>query len=420
MRDAYERIISTINKKALKLGITISILISNISIPITSFANEDVEVNEKVQAVYKAAMDKVEMYRNFNLLLIGLVAAMVVIAIVIRIYTDKEIMIRRIMDRRYEGVTEKEEAEEILNTQDKEDIRDKELGTQGVSKVDTQDTIDTTKVVKDKDRDTAKIVHKTTETKSRTDDVEDTSDDLKLEQVKLNYVPKTPKADTKSTTSAAKPNVSSVVGLDDEIELIKQAALEAKQEISKGNTDSVNKIEDVIIEGEQLNLKPSEIDIDYVPKINEELLEKEIGADLEPDMLDDKTDTSDDITDKEEINIWADDEPFNEYEFIDQGSYVYRADRPRLYPRVLSSDEVEEVQKVRKISRKERKRNQRAAARNAVRQSDLAAKQSKELPRQVKDKPKAVTEESQLDTDMSEAERKAAELEQRYSEQDFG
>lgn len=420
MRDAYERTISTINKKTLKLGVTISVLISNISIPITSFANEDVEVNEKVQAVYKATMDKVEIYRNFNLLLIGLVAAMVVIAIVIRIYTDKEIMIRRIMDRRYEGVTEKEEAEEILNTQDKEDIRDKELGTQGVSKVDTQDTIDTTKVVKDKDRDTAKIVHKTTETRSRANDVEDTSDDLKLEQVKLNYVPKTPKADTKSTTSNPKPNVSSVVGLDDEIELIKQAALEAKQEISKGNTDSVNKIEDVIIEGEQLNLKPSEIDIDYVPKINEELLEKEIGADLEPDIPDDETDTSDDITDKEEINIWADEEPFNEYEFIDQGSYVYRADRPRLYPRVLSSDEVEEVQKVRKMSRKERKRNQRAAARNAVRQSDLAAKQSKELPRQAKDKPKAVTEESQLDTDMSEAERKAAELEQRYSEQDFG
>lgn len=399
-----------------KICITIHLLIVNISL---AFGAEE----DTLQAVFKSTVEKVKAYRNFNLILLGLVVAMVIVAIVIRIYTDKEIMYRRIMDRRYDGKTLKEEAKEALEAKE-EDIRDKDLapaenGDKPVLRKD-KDNIE----VKQVDENVSTNINDISSMQSSQDDVE------------INYVPKVPKdkqVETKankadkqiSVDRSSKSNISE--DLLDEIESIEKTAIEAKAEsIDAAEKDAISKLKpcDVIIEGEQLNLKPSEIDIDYTPTINNELLRSDIrsGSKLDKDKSVEGAISQESTQEKTvgedgyEHELWLIDidEPQDEYEFIQQDNFVYEVGRPRFQSAVSDAKPPE---KLKKPTKRDLRRERRNIGRNAIRQAELTAKQSQEFFKQKELEDKV---EGQIKEGLNDTEHDIAELEKRYSQQDFG
>lgn len=425
------------------------------------------EQSEKVQAVFQETTKKVQMYRNFNLALIAVVVVLIVAAIVIRIYTDKEILSRKIIDRRYEGVTEKEEIEEAISSTDS-DNRDKQLDNTVDRPEEAKEFVNsepislirtTVKTHRDKPIKSIKQIKQIDGAPNfkQSSQLEESGQELnsdKPEEIQLTYVPKKNKVE-----EIEKPQIRS--DLIDELDSIRQEAEQAKrvtlgetksQQIKTETSKQKEKIavtpesilrqknvidesdsnidpSDVIIEGEQLNLKPSEIDIEYTPKLNLDLLKAETGdhdiedslgegtgANTEGSIEDSTADNtatadinntqdSDDVDHSLDLLLLDIDEPEDEDYFIGQGGFVYRPDRPRLHPRVMTDEEFRSSQQsAKKQSKREHRREQRLANKRAARQAN----------NQVSSKPKV--NKQKVDDNID---KRVAELERQYSDQDY-
>lgn len=105
------------------------LLISNIeyAMAFVNMSNTN-STNDNVQAVFQDTIDKINMYKKFNIALIVIAVALIIAAIIIRIITNKEIEEHKTMN--YEQIIDADDTEmDIASKQniDKQDNRDMSL-----------------------------------------------------------------------------------------------------------------------------------------------------------------------------------------------------------------------------------------------------------------------------------------------------
>ncbi len=274
--------------------LNMDIAFASTSTSVGSVASQNVEGSkEMAQAIFKDTYKKIEIYRDFNVAMILVVIALIIIAVVIRIYTDKEVLYRKIVSRRYKGFID--------------DTGHEWDGSEVNSTASTANTVSTTNTA---NKDTGINIENTDSKKKGKEDTK--AEDKEVDDKKIDIVDIKPKQESNNK------QLLEVEELD-KSELREAVTLDESDKESHSKDKEEAEVETEVEVSDEISNEDSKEDeehldadiINYEPKINTDLVD---GFTESYDDLEIITDSDKDK--QEEIILEDPNEPDDEESFF--------------------------------------------------------------------------------------------------------